>query len=67
MVCHGKCDSLYTVGRWGIGTVFCRNCTVFYKSDHVGLRCPCCHAKLRVKPRRGKTQRIIQINNHLRY
>ncbi len=39
---------------------FCKTCDIFIKWD--GYLCPCCHSKLKTKPRNSKRLRIF-LNN----
>lgn len=54
MTCKGVCDEyrameLPRIGRYAAGQKRCQTCNVFILWD--GYFCPCCHLRLRIRPR----------------
>jgi hypothetical protein len=76
MVCCNQCEKYRAIrshegayytpeGRYEKGQKRCQVCEIFI--DWQGIRCPCCHATLRTRPRPKKyREKLVQkISKHL--
>ena len=64
MACKSECHKwkakkpYATVRRYAVGQKYCNTCMVFLEWD--GLYCPCCHYRLRQKPRNSKVKQAYR-------
>lgn len=62
MPCKGMCkrykvNKPYNNNRYILGQKRCQTCTIWVKWE--GIFCPCCHQKLRIKPRKMQNKETL--------